>query len=266
MKHEPHRLHVVACKPPIATGVEISQSKVIGKPQLHTRDPVGHLTGDELQPAPGRFVIEENARAGEEAVALPIVHGDVVTVDLGDPVRAARVERGALPLRDFAHLAEHLAGRRLVESDRGIGEPDRFENAGHTYGVEFRGQNRLRPGCRNKGHRGQVVDLVRLDPLDHIEQRILIEEVGLLEPDLLANVIDPREILRARSPDRARDPIALLQQEFGEVRAVLPGYPRDQSGTLSHLPCPPMELPALLRHAPQSLCLGGSATLPLDST
>ena len=45
----------------------------------------------------------------EEVVALAIVDRDPVGVDLGDAVRAARVERRRLVLRRSPDLAEHLA-------------------------------------------------------------------------------------------------------------------------------------------------------------
>jgi hypothetical protein len=54
---------------------------------------VGDLVGDELQAATRAFVVEENARAAKEPVALAVVDGDPVAVDLGDAVGAARVER-----------------------------------------------------------------------------------------------------------------------------------------------------------------------------
>ena len=43
----------------------------------------GDLAGDEFQAAPGAFVVEENARAGEHVVGLAVVSGDFEGEHLG---------------------------------------------------------------------------------------------------------------------------------------------------------------------------------------
>ena len=53
-----------------------------------------------------------------QAEALAIVDGDPVGIQLGDAVRAARIERRRLVLQRGLHLTEHLARRRLVEPGR----------------------------------------------------------------------------------------------------------------------------------------------------
>ena len=119
-------------------------------------DAVGDLAGDELQAAARRLVVEEDPRAGEEVVGLAVVDRDVVAVDLGHAVGAARVEGRALVLRRLAHLAEHLAGGRLVEADPGSTCADRLEHAGDAQRGELGGQHRLVPrrAARTTGPRG----------------------------------------------------------------------------------------------------------------
>src|SRR5262249_61175605 len=97
---------------------------------------------DELEAAARALVVEQDARAGEQVVALAIVDRDVVSVDLRHAVRASRMERGGLALRGLAHLAEHLARARLVEARLGCGEPCGLQEAGDTDGVELGGQDR----------------------------------------------------------------------------------------------------------------------------
>ena len=63
---------------------------------------------DELESAPRRFVIEENARHREEIVAFAVVHRNVVAEGLRYAVRTSRVEGSRLDLRNLPHLAEHL--------------------------------------------------------------------------------------------------------------------------------------------------------------
>src|SRR5262245_28780766 len=94
LKHAPHGVDVVPGEAPVAPGLEVPQAQLGGESQLDGSRAVGDLARDELEAAPGALVIEQDARAREQAVALPVVDGDAVTIDLGHAVRAARVERG----------------------------------------------------------------------------------------------------------------------------------------------------------------------------
>ena len=118
LQHQPHRPHVVAGVPPVTLRVQRPHHQLVLQPELDPRRRVGHLAGHELD-APARpLVVEQDPRAGEQPVALPIVDGDVVAEHLGAAVRRARMERRHLVLRRLAHLAEHLRRRRLIEADR----------------------------------------------------------------------------------------------------------------------------------------------------
>src|SRR5687768_3526335 len=98
-------------------------------------------------------------------------------------VRTARVERRELALRYFAHTPEHLTGGCLIEPDGWIDTAHGFESANHALRVEFTGQHRLIPGCRHERHRREVVELMRGGALDRLDQRELIEHVGLHDGD-----------------------------------------------------------------------------------
>ena len=93
LKHAPHGLDVVAREPPVAAGVEIPQLEVRCQTEFDARDAVRDFAGHELASAAGARVVEEDPRAREQAVALPVVDRNEVTVDLRDPVRAAGIER-----------------------------------------------------------------------------------------------------------------------------------------------------------------------------
>ena len=82
------------------------------------------LARQELEAPAGALVVEEDPGAGVQPVALPVVHGDPVGIDLGHPVRAPRVERRGLRLWNLPDLAEHLAGAGLVEADRRVHDTD----------------------------------------------------------------------------------------------------------------------------------------------
>src|SRR6185295_831448 len=66
LEHEPHGADVVAGVAPVAFGVDVAEAELLLEAELDGRDGVGDLAGDELLAAAGAFVVEEDARAGEE--------------------------------------------------------------------------------------------------------------------------------------------------------------------------------------------------------
>ena len=145
LQHRPHRTHVVSGESPIAVRVEIAQGQMLSETELDAGHPIRDLAGHEFETPPRRFVIEEDAGRRKEIVALAVVHGDVVREHLRDAIRAPRVERRHLALRSLPNLSIHLAGRRLIEADRGVDASQRLEHAGHALRVVLPGQHRLVP-------------------------------------------------------------------------------------------------------------------------
>ena len=92
LQHQPHRLHVVAGKSPVALGVQIAERSLLCRRELDAGGAAGDLAGDEVLTAPRRFVVEQNAVAGKQAVSFAIVDGLPVGVDFGAGVGAARME------------------------------------------------------------------------------------------------------------------------------------------------------------------------------
>ena len=72
------------------------------------------LAGHERLAAPRALVVEQDPRAGEQAVGFAIVDRLPVGVELGAGVGAAGMERRVEPLRR-RRRAVHLRARRLVE-------------------------------------------------------------------------------------------------------------------------------------------------------
>ena len=204
----------------------------LAEPELDPRHAVGDLAGHELEAAPRRLVVEQDARAGEQVVALAVVDRDVVPVDLRHAIRAARIERRLLALRHRPHLAEHLAGRRLVEPDLGVDLADRFERAGHALGVVLAGEQRLIPRRRHERHRRQVVELLRPHLVEDLEERQLVEQVGRPQLDAVEDVLDAPQVGRARAAHDAVDLVALVEKPLGQVGAVLAGDAGDQRASL----------------------------------
>ena len=119
------------------------------------------------------------------------------------------------------HLAEHLARGGLVEADVGADLADALEQARDADAGELGGQGRLDPGDADERHRGEVVDLVGLRGAQRVDERAVVEQVALVQRDAVAQVLDALELLGRRAADHAVDLVALLEQELGEVGAVL---------------------------------------------
>src|SRR5574341_432869 len=81
----------------------------------------------ELQSLTRRGVVEENAGAREQIVALAVVDRDVVAVDFRHAVGAAWVEWRLLVLWRLPYLAEHLRAAGLVKLDLRVQDAHGFE-------------------------------------------------------------------------------------------------------------------------------------------
>src|SRR5579864_5555000 len=86
LQHEPHRAHIVAGEGPVSLRVEIPHAQLLLQPALDARHAMADSSGDELDPAARRFVVKQNAGAGEEIVALTRIDGDPVPIKFGDTV------------------------------------------------------------------------------------------------------------------------------------------------------------------------------------
>src|SRR6185295_805330 len=92
LQDEPLRLDEIARVPPVALRVEVAEEQAIQHAELDAGERAGDLARDEGLAADRRFVVEEDAVAGVDAVRLAVIHRDPVGVELGDAVRRARVE------------------------------------------------------------------------------------------------------------------------------------------------------------------------------
>src|SRR5437773_2399051 len=111
-----HRPHVVTGETPVAFGIRVAELQRIPQAELDCGRVVRDLARDELQSPSRRLMVEENPADREESIRLAIVDRRVMRKDLGRAVRAARMEGRSLVLGRLDYLAEHLAGRRLIEA------------------------------------------------------------------------------------------------------------------------------------------------------
>src|SRR5262249_41660732 len=97
-------------------------------------------------------MVKQNAGASKEAVALAIVDGDVVAVDLGHAVGTARMKRRRFSLRRLASAAKHLAAAGLIETCLRTNLSNCIEQSSHAKRRELRRENRLLPTRRHERH------------------------------------------------------------------------------------------------------------------
>jgi hypothetical protein len=88
---------------------------------------------------------------------------------------------------------------------------------------------------------GQIVDFRRPHLLDDPDQAGAVGEVAIVELEadiglvqVAVEVVDPSGVEGRGAPLGAMDFIALAQQQFGEIRAVLSGHAGDQCNLVGH--------------------------------
>src|SRR5262245_31525822 len=97
-----------------------------------------------------------------KTVALAIVDGNPMPVDLGDPIGTTRIKRCALFLWNFDDFAEHFAARGLIEADFGIEFSNRVQQSCHPQRGYVACKDWLAPRRLHKTLGSKVIDLIRL--------------------------------------------------------------------------------------------------------
>ena len=133
---------------------------------------------------------------------------------------------------NFLHLAEHLRGRGLIKA-RFLLEPENADGLEHAQGADrigIRGVFGRFERHRHVALRRQVIDFVRLHLLDDPNQVRGVGQIAIMqfEPHvflmrILIQMIDAIGIERGGAALDAVNRVALGQQKFGEIRAVLSG-------------------------------------------
>jgi len=233
---------------PVALGVDVAEVEALLQSLADARDGDGDLARDEGGTTAGRLVVEEDAVGQVHAVGLAVVDEDPEGVLLRDSVGRAGVEGGGLGLGHLLHLAVQLGGGGLVEA-AGLLEAagaDGVEHAEDTNTVAVGGVLRHVERNLDVGHGAEVVDLIGLDVGDDGDEVGGVAEVTVVEEELdsalvavAVDVVDAAGVEGRRTTDDAVDRVALRQQKFRQVRAVLAGDSSDESNfsCVRHLDC-----------------------------
>ena len=183
-------------------------------------------------------MVEEDAVAGIEPVGFAVVDGDPIAVEFGDGVGTARVEGGGFFLRGFLNETVEFGGAGLVEAGFlfEAKDADGFEDAQRTNPVGVGGVFGGFEADSHMAHRRQIVDFIRLHQLDDADEiggigqiAVVQDEVAVIDVRILIEVIDAVGVEEGAAALDAMDDIALPEQEFGKVGAVLAGNAGDES-------------------------------------
>src|SRR5262249_50431905 len=70
--------------------------------------------------------------------------------------------------------------------------------------------------------------LAGLAPFERLDERALVERVGLDEAEVVADRVEVRVAVRGARPGHSEDLVALVQEELGQIRAILAADPSDE--------------------------------------
>ena len=184
------------------------------------------LAGDEVFAAALGFVVEQNAIHGEHAVRLTVFLDDPEAVLLGYRIRAVRMERRRLSLRNLLNLTIELRGRCLIHL-RLLGQAQNahgLQNAEHAQRIHITGVFRHIKAHLYVALRRQIVNFIRLYQIDDSDQARRIGQIAVEQLNPVHYVIDAGCVGdRCTACDTVHF-IVLVQQELGEIRTVLSCY------------------------------------------
>ena len=234
LEDAPDGIHVFGGIAPVAAGVEIAEEEGVLLSGEDGGDGPGDLAGDEGFAAPRALVIEENAAAGEQAVAFAVNADHPVGVELGGGVGAARLKDRVLALRR-GRRAVHLRAGGLVEAGLVAAAADGFEKAHGAQAGDVAGVFGHVETDAHMALRGQMVELVRREAVDQIQDpfrageiAVMQEQLGIRLVGILIDMVNALGIEGAGAADDAVDFVAFAQKQLGQIRAVLSGNAGDE--------------------------------------
>ncbi len=172
LQHHPLHLDVVFGMAPVTQGIHVAEEQAGLQPLSDIGNRAGDFAGHEGFATTRRFMVEQNAVTGVDAVGFAVVNGDPVGVQFGDGIRRARIERRGLFLRNFLHQTVQLRGGSLIETGFlfQAQEADRLQQTQRTQRIHVGGVFRGLKRNRNVAHCPQVVDFIRLHFLQNAGQ------------------------------------------------------------------------------------------------
>jgi hypothetical protein len=120
---------------PVSLGINVTEIQTVLLADANICNGPSDFPGDERPPSPRALVVEKNPVTRIHTVRLAVVHRDPVCVQLGNTVRAARIERCRLALWSLNDFSVEFGGRGLVEA-RVLVKPNGADGIEETQGAE----------------------------------------------------------------------------------------------------------------------------------
>jgi hypothetical protein len=175
-------------------------------------------------------VIEQDAVGAVQPVGLAIIPHDPIGIELRDGIGAARMKGRGFALGRLLHQAVELGGGGLVEpacpdqlcGTQGFQQPQRAER------IDIGGVVRRIEADGHVALRGEVIDLVGLGLFHQAGQHRGVGHVAMMQRQQSLGfragrqeVLDPRGVAAGGASHQAVDDVALGQQQFCKIGAVL---------------------------------------------
>ena len=228
LEHQPHRLHVVLGIAPVPFGVQVAEAQLLGLALLERSQAHGDLAGHEILAPAGRLVVEQDAVRDVHPIPLPVVHRHPVPVNFRNGVGGSRMEPSPFGLGRLLNEPEHLGAAGLIDTRAEAQVADRVQQPQHAHRRDVRGVLGHLEGHLDVALSAQVVDLLGLDCPQDPDQAVLVHEVAVMQAQPVPDRVDAPGIERAAAAHQAVNLVALLEQQLGEIAAILASDAGDQ--------------------------------------
>src|SRR5262249_27025048 len=151
-----------------------------------------------------------------------VVDRHPVAEDLGYTVGRTGMERRALTLGGLLHEAEHLGASGLIHAGLEPELADRVQQPQHAHGRDIRPVLRHLEGDLHMALGGEVVALLGPDQLQGTNEAVLVHEVAVVKDQLVPDPVDSPGVEGAAPAHQPVDLVPLLEEQLGEIAAVLP--------------------------------------------
>ena len=170
-------------------------------------------------------MVEQYPGAAEHVICLTVLLDYPVAVKLRHRIRAVRMERRVLVLRDLLNLAVKLRSRGLVDP-AGPRQPaltDRLQNPQNPCRIHISRELRRIEAHLHMALRREVVYFVRAHLVHHLDDAHRVPQVRIVQMEMRPplQVCYPLPVVHRRAPYRPVDIISFPQQKLGQERSVL---------------------------------------------
>jgi hypothetical protein len=210
---------------PVALRIKVAEVQTRLLAEADVCDGTGNLARHKGASTTGALMVEEDTIACVHVVCLTIIFGNPKCIQLCDAIRAARIERSVLVLRDRLYESVKLGSRRLIE-------PHVVLEATGAHGIE---QTQGTEGidiacilCHLEGDfdmrlRAEIVNLGRFDLRDDVYKVGAIRQVSVVELELVPACILAGLVWKRAYSGTGKRTLVLIKKEVIDARGIEAG-------------------------------------------